>query len=114
MSEFAGLKPGDEVAVETVWYGERTTAIEKIDKVTPSGRIVIGVDTFDPSGRERGVSGLGHWKTLRPLTAALREKIKDEHERRLLISRLKKVSLTSLPLETLRRMVACLPKEEPR
>ena len=48
--------------------------IVTIDRVTPSGRAVVGDLTFNPDGFERGAEPY-HEKKLEPLTAAIEEEV---------------------------------------
>ena len=54
MSEFSNLKPGDDVIVSQHMGGSR---MARVDRITPSGRIVIRREVFEPSGRARGYTG---------------------------------------------------------
>ena len=51
----ADLKPGDEVAIENQF---RPPYIRKIDRITPTGRIVVVGRTYRPDGQ---VSGGDKW-----------------------------------------------------
>ena len=47
-------KAGDTVIVVGRMFRDRITTI---DKVTPSGRLIVGTSVFNPDGWERGVTG---------------------------------------------------------
>ena len=49
-------KAGDTVIVVGRMFRDRITTI---DKVTPSGRLIVGTSVFNPDGWERGVTGYG-------------------------------------------------------
>lgn len=46
----AELKPGDKVIVQ----GRYAPSIRTVDRITPLGRIVAGMDTYNPNGTGRG------------------------------------------------------------
>lgn len=48
--DFTKLIAGDEVFVSGVDLDEKDVFLMKVDKVTPTGRIRIGKETFRPSG----------------------------------------------------------------
>lgn len=50
------LKPGDMLAFAHYGLGETTYRLVKIDKITPSGRIVCGTTTLNPDLTIRGIS----------------------------------------------------------
>ena len=47
-------KAGDTVIVVDRAFRDRITTI---DKITPSGRLIVGTSVFNPDGRERGATG---------------------------------------------------------
>lgn len=47
MSDLRGMKPGDEIFIGQPWGPGR---IVKVERVTPSGRVIAGGDTYMPRG----------------------------------------------------------------
>ena len=74
------LKPGDRVAINASNYARSDYTVAKVERVTPSGQVVM-VDgrRFDARGREIG-SGLKYYDRARlcPLTEDVRAEIRRE------------------------------------
>ncbi|MFA5376638.1 MAG: hypothetical protein WC455_12900 [Dehalococcoidia bacterium] len=98
------LRPGDTVAVYG-GLGGRDLWLAKVDRLTPSGRIVIrrnGQDTvYNPDGWERGVRAYHREHLVEP-TAEIREKI----EFKRLCGFFRYTSPEKLTLDQLRRIDA--------
>lgn len=65
------LKPGDKVIVRGRWRAE----IAEVDRITPTGRIVINGTTFNPDGSERGGNSCYNRATIAEATPELIDKI---------------------------------------
>ena len=71
-----GLKVGDSVAIPLGGWGRKDWAIKKIEKITPTRRMVIGSTTFDSSGREMGKKdGWSSRSNIYPVTNEVKETI---------------------------------------
>lgn len=65
MNDLAGVKVGDQLFVKSGHYDKGN--IVKVDRVTPSGRVITASGDFNPNGRRRGGNGwLSTWA--RPAT----------------------------------------------
>lgn len=106
------LKPGDEVFYRYWNYGWGPYSLEAVEKVTPTGRIVLrnGL-TFNPDGRERTSNRHSHM--LEQATPELREKVVHDQRKRLLVGNLAGVTWSSLPLETLERITELVESAKP-
>ncbi len=96
------FKAGDKVAI---WRGfESEPGVVEIDRLTPSGRIIIGSTTFEPDGHQRGAAG---WRRdrIEPLTEKLRARAK----RKLNLGYIRSTKWNDLDDETLAEIVALLP-----
>lgn len=96
----ASLKPGDEVAW-TCGY-DRFWVIEKVTRMTPSGRIVVGSRTFNPNGWERA-SG-----SKRAVLKIPSDDIREEVHRRKQLRRLNGVKWERLSTDLLNRVLGYL------
>lgn len=100
------VKPGDEIYIpDCSMYGPGRIAT--VDRLTPSGRIIVGGQTFDPDGTERGQAG---WRPVRIClpTDELREKIR-RHD---LLNKLKGVVWDIQPLAVLEQVWALIPPKK--
>ena len=70
------LKVGDEVVlIKSSWRGSKYS-IKEVEKVTPTGRVVIGGVTFLPNGTKWG--GTTGYARIEPVTDEHRERIEEE------------------------------------
>lgn len=98
------LKAGDEVAIKNGdYYGG--TSIQRVDRLTPSGRIVISKRTFEAAGYERGGHSFswGRAKLLEP-TQEVRDKIDAER----LAEEFRAKNWREVPVAKLREVAAML------
>jgi hypothetical protein len=109
----AALKPGDRVAIERRMYGLAEAFFGRVERLTPSGRIVVQTRaeswTFSPDGWQRTS---GHPYRLAELSPAKEQEILEAQERGRLSGRLNRTKWRDLPLETLRAVAALLPEKE--
>ncbi len=98
------LKPGDKVII-TGGYGDQ---IGIVDKITPTGRIVVGGEVYNPQSG-RSYSG-GDWRR-RYLIEAIPERVK---KIRLagMTAKLAHVQWFSLPAETIEAIYALVKQAE--
>lgn len=105
----AGLKAGDEVAVERTVGMAAGVLIGALEKRTPKGRLTVDLGnyklTFDALGREIG--GGYTAARLQPVTQQTRDRIEQEH----LVYKLGIVKWHTLPLPVLRRVMADLEEQ---
>lgn len=95
------IKVGDELAFHG-GYGHGKWSIHKVDRITPSGRIVCGPYTLNPNLRVRGRRGYGGpWEGER-VTAKIREDVR----RRKLLETIDDVKWGSLDTDTLAKVNA--------
>jgi len=92
------LKVGDEVAIISHF---REYSINRIAKITPTGRITVGNTTFDYNGSERNTGTYSISDSLREVTQEIRDAIRKYQ----LIYKLKKVNWNTIPLETLETLI---------
>lgn len=90
------LKAGDEVAVSDRWGYQ----IKKIDKVTPTGQIKIGTDTFK-NGWKHGKTTWDYSLSLEPVTQEIRNGIK----RKALVNILNNSKFDKYTLEQLEQII---------
>ncbi|MCK9571091.1 hypothetical protein M0R72_19235 [Candidatus Pacearchaeota archaeon] len=104
------LRPGDTVAVYG-GLGGRDIWLAKVNRLTPSGRIVIhrnGQDTvYNPDGWERGIHAY-HREHLAEPASEIREKI----EFKRLCSHFRGTSPEKLTLDQLRRIDAIIKEQK--
>lgn len=107
MSDFlASLKPGDEVAIDCSKYGTDRYRLGKVERVTPSGQIVlVGGERFDATGHRIGGNDPYHRPTLCATTDKVRDWLKRQELHRL-FSVLERCS--DLPTATLEAIKAAL------
>ena len=64
------LKPGDQVVVNGKY-------LKLVERVTPSGRVVVGGDTFNPDGWKRGDKDAWNHTYISEATPEAVQRIKD-------------------------------------
>ena len=106
----AALRPGDEVVIDHGRYGAHNYEVHKVDKVTPSGRIVIGDRTFNPNGWERGGHQY-HMLVIQEATPELRQRVIELKERAAILATIRRVNWHALPTAQLRAIAAILEQE---
>lgn len=99
------LKIGDEVAINCGNYGYSDYKISTIEKITPTGRIVVGKSTFDHTGYTIG--GYGGRDNLEQITDDIINFIK----RKSLYNKLKNVQWNKLTLEKMESVAKILELE---
>jgi hypothetical protein len=99
------LKVGDEIAISYDKYGRSNYRIEKVEKISPTGRITSDSTVYDSDGREMGKHG--SWdvpERLVPVTQEIRNGIR----KRVLIAKLNNINLETIELEKLESIVKIL------
>ena len=107
----ATLKAGDEVAIKTSnWSGSRYH-IARVDKITPSGRIVVGIFTFLPNGQRYGGNGFA---SIEPVTDEIKQDIQDKvfYARAYKLIEAVDRKKIKLDMEQLKQIVAIIKKEK--
>jgi len=101
------VKVGDKIAVEYGQYGTGNYRIDKVDKITPTGRIVIENRTYDPEGQEMGKSNsYSRSYKLYPITQKVIDFIRTEK----LLYEIKNTNWNTLNLEQLEAISKILQK----
>lgn len=105
----ARLREGDAVVVQ---MGSFEVRIARVAKITPTGIIKVagrgGDLAFDPRCRRRGIYDVA---ILLEATPKLVQQVRERNEARSLANRLTQTKFHSLPLTTLRALVAALSED---
>lgn len=96
-----GYTVGQEIAFN-VGYGSGTWEIEKIEKITPSGRLICGHRTLNPGLSIRGGGGFGQPYRGHIVT----DKIRKQYQRQQLVTYFRTLEYDALPLKTLKKLKA--------
>lgn len=110
------LKPGDKVVIDLSRYGMKNEKVSFVEKVTPTGRVLVGRTYYDKNGRE--ICNRSAWSQPEYLTQWTQEKeqaIKDRAEISELSTYLENFALYSkLPLLVLRDIVKIVKDNSPK
>jgi hypothetical protein len=100
------IQVGDEIAFRVGFGG--TQVVYKVDKVTPSGRIKVGMYELNPDLRVRGRHGFsGPYKGVF-VTDELRKQIAAEQKQRVLANKISDVRWREIHLRKLQQIDAIL------
>ena len=103
MTDLTGVKPGDALYVTSGHYG--TGEIVRVERVTPSGRIIAGTQTFGRDGWARGPIPSTRYRTQAVIAT---QGHFDKLTHASLATRLRNVDWDKQDLPTLRRVAAAL------
>lgn len=95
------LKVGDEL----LFTNMSTMSIRKIDKITPSGRLVCGKTILNPNLSVRGHQDIWNIITVAPVTDKDREDIKDMKLRKKCMDEINDINWRGIKTDQLKRIV---------
>ena len=104
------LKKGDKIIIVNDGRQER---VDTIDRVTPSGRIVIGGQIFNVDGTERG-AGTWHWSNIREWTVEKEAAIDGQRRKGELMKNITHADLRWLTVEECETIMGMIEKSHER
>lgn len=102
--DISDLNVGDRCCYITHGIGGRKIVSLKIDRITPSGRIVTGTMTWNPDGSLRGASEYSRTGRLMPVT----DEIQGEITKQAQVKRLNEVDWNKIPDECRHSIIGLL------